>query len=198
MADDDGTDDTPPATFSQDDVTAAATRAAKEAERRTRQSLTQSIADELGCSVEEAKAIIAAKQATDAANATELDKARQAQAQAEAKATAAEQAAARLTAETAAKDALLAAKVRPEHIARALRLIDPGSDDLDGEITALAEDLPALFTTDDGTGTPPPPPAGFTPPRTPPAGGSTPKSMAELGHAEAVRLGWVKPPVPAA
>lgn len=166
-------------TFTQEQVTAAATKAAKEAERKARQASHTEIAASLGVTVDEAKAIIAKAKADEEANATELDRARKAQAEAEAKAAQAEAQVAAVTARATATTALVAAGVQAAVIDDALRLIDTDADDIAGEVTALAARLPALFTpATDGT---PPPPAPHLRPATPPTGtggGSNPKEQA--------------------
>lgn len=179
MSDTDTETTTTAASFTQEQVTAAATKAAKEAERRARQNAQQELADALGVPVDQAKAIIAAHNAAEEANATELDKARKAQAEAEARAAQLEAAAAQATATTNATTALVAAGVQPGVIADAIRLIDTAADDLSAEVEALKGRLPALFTT---AATPPPPAPGITPP-VQPAGQAGGKSAKELAQA---------------
>lgn len=176
MADDDDQDPT----FTQDDVTSAATRAAKEAERKARQKVQQDIADQLGCTIDEAKAILDKQRQADDANATEVERARKAEADAKAEAAAAVARANKVAATSTATTALLAAKLNPENLADALKLIDVDPDD-DAEAAkekaeALAKRLPALFTPADGT---PPPPTGVTPPRPPARPGGDTKTAAE-------------------
>ena len=167
-------------TFTQEQVTAAATKAAKEAERKARQASHTEIAASLGVTVDEAKAIIAKAKADEEANATELDRARKAQAEAEAKAAQAEAQVAAVTARATATTALVAAGVQATVIDDALRLIDTGADDLTTEIDGLKTRLPALFTpATDGT---PPPPAPHLRPAAPPTGtggGQSPKERAQ-------------------
>lgn len=158
-------------TFSQEQVNAVATKAAKEAERKARQAAQTEMADTLGVSVEEAKRLIEAAKAAEEANATELDKARRAQAEAEAKAAKAEAEAEAIRARASATTALVAAGVQATVIDDALRLIDTGADDLSAEIEALKGRLPALFDAR-ADGTPPPPPS-VNPPRQPGGGGNT-------------------------
>ncbi len=167
-------------TFTQEQVTAAATKAAKEAERKARQASHTEIAASLGVTVDEAKAIIAKAKADEEANATELDRARKAQAEAEAKAAQAEAQVAAVTARATATTALVAAGVQAAVIDDALRLIDTDADDIAGEIDGLKTRLPALFTpATDGT---PPPPAPHLRPAAPPTGtggGTSPKERAQ-------------------
>lgn len=85
------------------------------------------------------------------------------------RATDAEDRAAKIEARSNATAALITAKVDPKALADALRLIDTSADDLDAEVKALSERLPALFTTADPGA--PAPKFGIDPPRNPPAGG---------------------------
>lgn len=105
-----------------------------------------------------------------------IEKAQAEAAAAAARADAAEATAAKVLADAAKKDALIEAGANPKTISDALLLL--GDGDLDTTVPALAERLPALFTTD-GQGTPPPP-AGITPPR-PPAGNSGGKTGVSAG-----------------
>lgn len=170
-------------TFTQEQVTAAATKAAKEAERKARQASHTEIAASLGVTVDEAKAIIAKAKADEEANATELDRARKAQAEAEAKAAQAEAQVAAVTARATATTALVAAGVQAAVIDDALRLIDTGADDLTTEIDGLKTRLPALFTPADNGA--PPPPAPHLRPATPPTGtggGASPQERAKAAY----------------
>ena len=163
-------------TFTQEQVTAAATKAAKEAERKARQASHTEIAASLGVTVDEAKAIIAKAKADEEANATELDRARKAQAEAEAQVAA-------VTARATATTALVAAGVQATVIDDALRLIDTGADDLTTEIDGLKTRLPALFTPADNGA--PPPPAPHLRPATPPTGtggGASPQERAKAAY----------------
>ncbi len=108
------------------------------------------------------------------------------------RAEAAEARAAKLEADTAAKDALIVAGANPKTIKDALLLLGDGN--LDTTVPALVERLPALFTTDDGA--PKPLTPGITPPKAPkPSSGGT--SMAELGQ-EALRSAGIRVPNTAA
>lgn len=165
-----------PKTFTQEEVDRMVGRARGEAKR----SAASELAEQLGCTVEEAKAKIAAASAADDALKSEaqkaLDAATAAQAEAEKARTAA--AAERVAAKVERK--LVKAGVDDKALARAAGLVNvaPDADDdaIDAEIEALKADIPALFTPADGT---PPPPPGVTPPRPPGRPGGDTKTAAE-------------------
>lgn len=158
-------------TFTQADVDRLVGRARTEA-RRT--SVTE-VAEQLGCTVDEAKQVLDAVRAADAAQQTDAQRALAAaqDAQAAADQARAEAAAERLAARVERR--LLAAGVPDTALARAARMVDldPDVDDdaIDTEIDQLKSDVPALFTPATGTGTTPPPNPG-APPRKPPANGA--------------------------
>jgi hypothetical protein len=147
---------TPPKTFTQEELDRITGRARAEAKR----AAAAELAEALGCTVDEAKAKIAAASAADDATKSETQKALDAAkaAQAEAEAAKANAAAERLAARIERK--LTAAGVPEATLARAARLldVDPDADDeaIAAEIETLQSEVPALFTST-GDGTPPPP-----------------------------------------
>ena len=168
--------DNEPKTFTQEEVDRMVGRARGEAKR----SAATELAEQLGCTVDEAKAKIAAVTAADDALKSEAQRALDAANEAKAEATRARAAAdaERLAARVERK--LAAAGVDPKTLTRATALVavGPDADDaaIDAEIEALRADVPALFTpTADGT----PPPAGVTPPRPPATHGGGTKTAAE-------------------
>lgn len=94
--------------------------------------------------------LAAEKAKTDRAAMDEADRLRAETAEATARAEAAEAVAAATTAKATATTALLAAGFAAGTLDDALRLIDPASADLPGDIKALAERLPALLATPAG------------------------------------------------
>lgn len=175
--DDDNPDDNPDNNDDGDDVDpeqarlnrVAAKSAARAARRRERE-----IAEQLGCSIEEAKQVLAAARERDAANLTEAE-------QAAAAAKADREAAARELAE--AKRERFAARVEaeltragvtsPNRVARLLDLDpddDPDTDDIAAAIADLRSDLPGLFTAVGDEN--PPRPVDSTTRRRPPRGPS--------------------------
>lgn len=181
-------------TFSQDDVTAAATRAAREAERKTRQRVEADLAEQLGCSVDEAKAKLAAAEKAEADKKSAADLALEAAETAKAEAAAEKAAAAKERLAAKVERRLVAAgvgqgieddadgKKSAAALARAVRMLDltPDADDdaIAAEIDALRDEVPALFTTSTGSGETPPP---GVPPAKPKkgAGGKTPAERAK-------------------
>ncbi len=185
--DDDGNE---PRTFTQDEVDRMVGRARGEARR----TAATDLAEELGCTVDEAKAKIAAAAKVEDDKKTDTDRALEAAttAQAEAERARAEATSDRLTAKLERQ--LTRAGVDDKALARAVRLldVDPDADDdaITTEIEALQADVPGLFTTgDDG---PPPPPPGIQPPGRKASNGGG-KTMAELGQ-EALRAAGIRTP----
>lgn len=176
MAENEPGNENEPKTFTQEEVDRMVGRARGEAKR----SAASELAEQLGCTVEEAKAKIAAATAADDALKTEtqraLDAATAAQAEAERARTAA--AAERVAAKVERK--LLKAGVDDKALGRAVGLVNvaPDADDdtIDTEIEALKVDVPALFTP---TASDTKPPAGATPPRPPARPGGDTKTAAE-------------------
>ncbi len=180
-------------TFSQDDVTAAATRAAREAERKTRQRVEADLAEQLGCTIDEAKAKLAAAEKADADKKTAADLALEAANTAKAEAAAEKAAAAKERLAAKVERKLVAAgvgqgieddpdgKKSAAALARAARMVDltPDADDdaIAAEIDALRAEIPALFTSTGSGETPPPgvPPAK----QKKGAGGKTPAERAK-------------------
>lgn len=174
MADEDL--DAEPKTFTQEEVDRMVGRARGEAKR----SAASELAEQLGCTVEEAKAKIAAVTAADDALKSETQRALDAANEAKAEATRARAAAdaERLAAKVERK--LAAAGVDPKTLARATALVtvSPDADDdaIEAEVEALKADIPALFTP---TAVGALPPAGVTPPRQPATHGGGTKTAAE-------------------
>lgn len=173
---DEPVDNNEPKTFTQEEVDRMVGRARGEAKR----SAATELAEQLGCTVDEAKAKIAAVAAADDALKSEAQRALDAanEAKADASRAKAEAAADRLAAKVERK--LAAAGVDPKTLTRATALVsvpdDADDDAIDAEIEALKADVPALFTPTAG-GTPPP--AGVTPPRPPANHGGGTKTAAE-------------------
>lgn len=203
----------PPAsepTFTQADLDKHAGRRAAEAKR----AAESAIAEQLGCTVDEAKAIIAAKQQADEAAKTDVQKAQDAQAAAEARATELEAQTVAQAFEGRVKDQLVLAGVIAEfdldkdddrkaagkRIEMARRLLDLPIEATDEEIAAkVAEvrtDVPGLF------GAAPAPAAGGVPPRIPsgttpgkpPAGGQAAVTGLDAGRARAQAAKQSTPP----
>lgn len=157
-------------------------RTRDEGRRAGASSAATELADKLGCTVDEAVAKIAAADAAEAANQTEVQRAA---AEAAAAATARDQAvadAAAARAELANTQALTLAGINPAHLADALRLLDAPADADEATrtaaVAALKERMAPLFTT-----TVAPAPGGFVPPApvTPPGstgGGQSAKDRA--------------------
>lgn len=175
MADDDGTDNEPK-TFTQEEVDRMVGRARGEAKR----SAASELAEQLGCTVEEAKAKIAAATAADDALKTETQRALDAATAAQAEAERARLAAAAERVAAKVERKLLKAGVDDKALGRAVGLVtvapDADDDAIDAEIEALKADVPALFTPTAGAT---PPPAGATPPRPPARPGGDTKTAAE-------------------
>lgn len=177
--------------FSQDDVTAAATRAAREAERKTRQRVEADLAEQLGCTVDEAKAKLAAAEKAEHDKKSAADQALEAANTAKAEADADKAAAAKEHLVAKVERRLAAAgvgagieddadgKKAAAALQRAVRMLDlkPDADDaaITSEIDALRDEVPALFTTSTGSGETPPP--GIPPAKPKKANGS--KTAAE-------------------
>ncbi len=175
MADDDDK------TFSQDDVTAAATRASKEAERKTRQRVEAELAETLGCTVEEAKAKLAAAEKADEATKTEAERKLAEAEKREQAAVERESKADQRIAEANARAALAAEGLPKESMADAVALLKVEASDEDDDIAekveALKTRLPALFTSTGDGETPPP---GVPPVKQKKAsGGKTPAERAK-------------------
>ncbi len=157
---DQGDDGDRPKTFTQAELDRIAGRARTEA----RKAAQTELAEQLGCTVDEAKAILDERRAAEDGKKSEADKALDAAraAQAAADQARAEAAAERLAAKVERK--LTAAGVPEASLARAVRTLalDPDADDdaIAAEIEALQADVPALFTAaNDGDDKPKPPPA---------------------------------------
>lgn len=181
-----GTTTEPPArTFTQAEVDAMMGRTRSEA----RTAAANELATDLGVTVDEAKAIIADRNAAEDANKTEAQRDREAAATAKAQADADRAEAARERRSIAAERALLAAGIvldtDPEKasaaLARAVRMIDLDAESFNAveQANTLKADVPGLFTPTEGSGTRPSPPGGTRP--KPPAGGPTTKSAVERG-----------------
>lgn len=197
---------TPPAsaprTFSQDEVTAIATREAKAAETAAQTKLLQSLGFE---SAEAAQAAVAAAKAAEEAGKTQLQRDQEAAAAARTAADAEKAEAARERFEAKVERAFAKAGVAIDDepkLARLRRMVtlDPSADAaaITAEIDTLKTDFPALFakTTEDPPGSPGSDPKG-KPPATPPGG----KSKMELGRERAKARtgassggGYLKPP----
>lgn len=134
-------------TFTQEEVNRYNTKAKRDGEK----AATQKLADELGMSVEEAKALISATKERQEAEQTALEKAenaaKQREADAEAKAKAAELKEHNLN----VKAALLEAGVPKGKLAKATRLLDAevgaSEEDIAAEVESLKEDWPEVFAT---------------------------------------------------
>lgn len=147
-------------TFSQDEVTAIATREAEQAARAERQRIDAYLAEQA--------------QAAEREQMAEVDRLRAERDEARSNAEQAQAAAQRATDEATASRLLIAAGMAPEKVSYGLRLLDTLDET---GVTALTEQLPDLFTPADG-GTPPPKP-GIPPARPPaPSGGKTAEERA--------------------
>jgi colicin import membrane protein len=198
-ADGDPDNPPPPQTFTQADVDRMVGQARKEA----RTSAANELAEQLGCSVEDAKAKIAAAIAADDAQKTEAQRALEAAQAEKAEAAAEKAAAAQERFDLRVERKLIAAGVgqaiaddadgtkAAAAIARARRLLDVSADatdaDIAAEIEAVKADVPSLFsapTEAPAPGrpapTPPPKPNG-----TQPAG----KTLAERGKETLLKAG---------
>lgn len=183
-------------TFTQADVDRMVGGARVEAKRVAANEL----ANELGCTVEEAKAKLEALAAAEDATKSEAQKALEAANAAKADADAARAAAAQDRFAAKVERKLIAAGVgkglddtkATAALTRAARLLnlDPDADDtaIAAEIEAAKADVPSLFTTEGQASTPPP---GLRPPARPAGTGGAPKSLADLGREGAQRRGWV-------
>lgn len=197
------------AKFTQDDVTAAATRAAAEAGRKARRDADTELAASLGCTVDEAKAILEAHRTADEATKSEAQKERDAAAadRAAAAKERADLAADRLAAKVERK--LIAAgvgqglkddddgKKAEAALKRARRLLEltPDADDdtIAAEIAAAKAEVPSLFSPTTGDTTETTTTVQRTGDRPARPGGGAPKTMAELGRAAAEARGWIPP-----
>lgn len=173
-------------TFTQADLDRIAGQARTEAKR----TAARELAEQLGCTVEDAKAKIAAAAAAEDAEKTDAQRAREA-ADAEKAAAATERAeAARERLAAKVERHLLRAGVDEKALDRAHRLIDvdpdASDDDITTEIEALKADIPALFTP---VGTQTPPPSGRSRDARPPAGGQQTGTSEERARARRQRLG---------
>lgn len=193
---DEGDDPPEPKSFTQADVDKIAARARAEAKR----AAASELAEQLGCTIDEAKAKIQA--AADADNQTKTD-AEKALAAAQAAQAAADQAkaeAARERFDAKVERKLLAAGVgagldeagKDKAIARARRALNLEADADDtaivDEIDALKADIPSLFT--DPTVTPPASPRPAPPaPVKPPAPGGSVTQLDPAREAARKRLG---------
>ncbi len=169
----------PPAkTFTQDDVTAIATRNAEDGRRSALREVTEKLG---GLSVDDAAALIDAARKADEANKTEAQRALDA--------AAADRAAAAKEKEDAAKDRhaarverLLTGAVDVQIAARSLDVeVGADEDTIKAEIEKLKAKVPGLFGAA---------PAPSTDPGKPPAGAPVGKTAAERAAAIAAQRGY--------
>lgn len=147
--------------LTDDEVRAIATREARTAERRERQR----IADQLGCTPEEAAERLAAAAAAEDAQRTEAERL---QADAQRRIADADEriaAAAAREREMTRRDLLRDAGVPADRLARAVRSLDLTDDATDDEVAAEIAAAAEVFAP--ATDHPPAPPAGVTPPHQP-------------------------------
>lgn len=141
------------------------------------------VADQLGCTVEEAKSLIASVRAAEDAQKSEAQRALEAanQAKAEAEQARSEAAVERVAAKVERR--LLAAGVPDTALARAARMVtvapDADDDAIAAEIDTLKSEVPALFAPAGHT----PPPPGVDPSKQPRH--KAPKSGIEAGRERA-------------
>lgn len=166
-----------PASFSQEEVNAIATREKAEGERAAERKL----AEQLGVPVAEAKKILQAHKDAQTAALTEAERAKQ-EAEQEKEAAAkdrAEAAAERLLVKK--ERALIRAGLHEGRLGRAVKLVevdDPAADDaaLDKAVGDLKKEMPELFTRPPGAA-----PSG-SPQGTPPAPAGQPERRQAMGE----------------
>jgi hypothetical protein len=147
------------------DASAAAIR--REAERRAKKDAEKSLSDALGCSLDEAKQIIADRKAEKEASATEAEKREAAAKEREDKAAERERLAAEKGLRADAKAALAEAGVNPERLKRATAMLlgdleaDADEEAVTAAAAALKTEMPELFgTVKGGNGAPSGDPSG--------------------------------------
>lgn len=202
---------TPPAprTFSQDEVTAIATRESQAAERSAQQKLLQ----ELGVDSSDAlKALVAAQRQADEAGKTELQRQQEAAANARREADAEKVSAAAERFEARVERAFASVGAvsdgTPEGDAKLARIrrmitVDPTADyaAVRADVDAIRTDFPTLFGGTTADGAPPAPPSDpkGKPPATPPGSKTAMERGAErakarfTGSSDAAG-GYIKPP----
>lgn len=167
--------DPPPKTFTQDEVNAIIQKRVGGAKESAQADLMK----ELGITdPAEAKALIAAAKAADEANATELDKAKKAQATSDSTAASATAALEDSKLTTSIEKELVRAGLTVEGAERVRRLVDVQKNDPDEiktAIEALKTEMPALFSTEGTGGLPNHNPGGA-----PPGGGGKPNDPQAL------------------
>lgn len=147
-------DDPPPKTFSQDDVNRIAAREKEQG----RQAAAQSLADDLGVSLEEAKTIIKEHRDRSEAEKSEAQRAKEAADREKAEAAEEKKAAARERHETKVERRLIRAGVPDdeEGLKRVMRMVTvevgASDDDLQAEIDSIKTQFPTLFGTGEGGG----------------------------------------------
>jgi DNA-binding transcriptional MerR regulator len=178
--------------FSQADLDRFAGRRAAEAKK----AAAKELADQLGMTLDEAKALIENHRQAEEAKKDELTRAQEAAAQAKADADAARAEAARLAREQMIDRKLVAAGVGSGHPAEAreglltraraaLQLAaDADAEAIDAEIAATLALVPGLVAPPASNGQPPAP-SGVTGGAQPPAGGQPGKSAIERGRERA-------------
>lgn len=131
------------------DASAAAIR--REAERRAKKDAEKALSDALGCSIDEAKQIIADRKAEQAESATAAEKREAAAKEREDKAAERERTATAKERAADAKSALVEAGVNPERLKRATSLLlgdledDADEDAVTAAAAALKTEMPELF-----------------------------------------------------
>lgn len=147
------------------DASAAAIR--REAERRAKKDAEKSLSDALGCSIDEAKQIIADRKAEKEASATEAEKREKAAQDREAAAAERERLATEKGLRADAKAALAEAGVNPERLKRATAMLlgdlEPDADEeaVQAAAAALKTEMPELFgAVKGGNGAPTGDPSG--------------------------------------
>jgi len=168
---DDGDNGGEQRTFTQADVDRARTEA--------RRTAATDVAEQLGCTVDEARQVLDAVRAADEAQQTEAQRREAAAATAEQAARDREAAAAARERAADLRDRLRDAGVPRDHLDRAVRSLDVTADSTDDEITAEVTAAAELFTPPAGNGTPPPP--GAPPAAKPPATNGTGKTAVDAG-----------------
>jgi DNA-binding transcriptional MerR regulator len=140
---DDEDDDDDDKTFSQADVD----RIVQKKERKLRRSITRTLEDELGVSLEEAKSIV--KQVQDGTKPDAMAEVNRLRQQLEDR----EQEIANREVSLLVREKLQDAGVKPARLKRAVRLVeldeDPDDDDIIAAIAELQDDMPELFVTEE-------------------------------------------------
>lgn len=183
-----------PRVFDQDAVNRMLAREKDQGEK----AAMSAVAEKLGMSIDDAKAFIEQKKQADQAAMSEADRRLAEATERENKAAQREAAAAVREHEAAVSAALLQARLDPDRLARARKLVeaDPGADEktIADAVTQLKKDEPAWFAAvaaGPPAGDPGTPAAGGAPA---PRGGGAGKSLTERARDEALRRGVIKQP----